>query len=326
MYQDLLYVTAQPDVPYFHWQAEVYIHNFIEKGINPKNIHVVFSINPNTTPSESSLRLKEFGVNVHHYKDTRSKKYYIPSIKPYLISKWLEENPSYGKVFFLHDADIIFRELPDYKTLLQDDVLYVSDTIGYIGYDYIMDCCKRYELQHPSSQKGQLLQEMADVVGIDVTLIKDNQLNSGGGQYIIKDTDHILWNKIYEDCVPLYNQMLDYQKRFPISPGEIQFWTAEMWSVLWNLWRVGKQTKIHDDLSFSWATDTTSMYEKHPILHMAGITENLRNTKFYKGDFIMVNPLDKLREDLSYFNYVENHSATKKYVEVMVNLVKKTTF
>ena len=177
-----------------------------------------------------------------------------------------------------------------------------------------------------SSQKGQLLQEMADVVGIDVTLIKDNQLNSGGGQYIIKDTDHILWNKIYEDCVPLYNQMLDYQKRFPISPGEIQFWTAEMWSVLWNLWRVGKQTKIHDDLSFSWATDTTSMYEKHPILHMAGITENLRNTKFYKGDFIMVNPLDKLREDLSYFNYVENHSATKKYVEVMVNLVKKTTF
>jgi hypothetical protein len=68
------------------------------------------------------------------------------------------------------------------------------------------------------------------------------------------------------------------------------------------------------------------MYEKHPILHMAGITENLRNTKFYKGDFIMVNPLDKLREDLSYFNYVENHSATKKYVEVMVNLVKKTTF
>jgi len=304
----------------------VYIHNFIEKGINPKNIHVVFSITPNTTPSESSLKLKEFGVNVHHYEDHRSKKYYIPSIKPYLISKWLEENPSYGKVFFLHDADIIFRELPDYKTLLQDDVLYVSDTIGYIGYDYIMDCCKRYELQHPSSQKGQLLQEMADVVGIDVTLIKDNQLNSGGGQYIIKDTDHILWNKIYEDCVPLYNQMLDYQKRFPISPGEIQFWTAEMWSVLWNLWRVGKQTKIHDDLSFSWATDTTSMYEKHPILHMAGITENLRNTKFYKGDFIMVNPLDKLREDLSYFNYVENHSATKKYVEVMVNLVKKTTF
>lgn len=326
MYQDLLYVTAQPDVPYFHWQAEVYIHNFIEKGINPKNIHVVFSINPNTKPSESSLRLKEFGVNVHHYEDTRTKKYYIPSIKPYLISKWLEENPSYGKVFFLHDADIIFRELPDYKTLLQDDILYVSDTIGYIGYDYIMDCCKRYESHHPSSQKGQLLQEMADVVGIDVTLIKDNQLNSGGGQYIIKDTDHILWNKIYEDCVPLYNQMLDYQKRFPISPGEIQFWTAEMWSVLWNLWRVGKQTKIHDELSFSWATDTTSMYEKHPILHMAGITENLRNTKFYKGDFIMVNPLDKLREDLSYFNYVENHSATKKYVEVMVNLVKKTTF
>ena len=26
---DLLFVTAQPDVPYFHWQCEIYLNNFI---------------------------------------------------------------------------------------------------------------------------------------------------------------------------------------------------------------------------------------------------------------------------------------------------------
>jgi len=261
------------------------------------------------------------GVNVHHYEDTRPKKYYIPSIKPYLISKWLEENPSYGKVFFLHDADIIFREVPDYKQLLGDDTLYLSDTIGYIGYDYIMDCCKRYEIHHPSSKKGQLLQEMADVVGIDVELIKENQLNSGGGQYIIKDTDHVLWNKIYEDCVPLYNQMLDYHKRFPISPGEIQFWTAEMWSVLWNLWKVDIDTEISNELDFSWATDNISMYESKKILHMAGVTKDLKRKMFYKGDYINTSPIDIIRKYPNKFRYIESDNSTIKYIELIKDFI-----
>ena len=32
----LLFVSAQPDVPYFHWQAKIYSHNFIEMGIKPE--------------------------------------------------------------------------------------------------------------------------------------------------------------------------------------------------------------------------------------------------------------------------------------------------
>ena len=257
---ELLFVTAQPDVPYFIWQAKIYIYNFIEKGINPSKIHIIFGIvPPNTSPSKESLELKNFGVNIHHYNDDRRKKHYIPSIKPYLISKWIKSDPSYGKLFFLHDADIIFRTLPDFERLVQDDICYVSDTNGYISYDYIIDCCRRYEQQHPNSRRNQLIEEMANVVKIDVDLIKKNRLHSGGGQYIIKNTTFELWEKIYEDSIGLYNQMLDYQRRFPISPGEIQFWTAEMWSLLWNLWLYGVKTKITKELDFSWATDTISI-------------------------------------------------------------------
>ncbi len=320
---DIIFVTAQPDVPYFHWQIKIYVHNFIEKGINPNQIHVVFGIPDNETePTKDSLKLKELGINVFHYKDLRENKKYIPSIKPYLISKWLEENPELGKVFFLHDSDIIFRELPDFDKLMRDDISYMSDTIGYIGYRYIMDCCERYEKQHPKSKQGQLLQEMADVVGIGVDIIEKNQENSGGGQYLIKNTNHVIWNKIYQDCTPLYNQMLDYQKRFPISPGEIQFWTAEMWSLLWNLWFFKIETKVTKDLDFSWATDELLIYEKRPILHMAGITPDLKNRKFFKGDFINENPIDKLKENKNYFDYIEDNSSTKKYIDVMKSLIK----
>lgn len=321
---DLIFVTAQPDVPYFHWQARVYVENFVEKGIDPNNIHIIFGmVNKDRTPTKESLELKSLGVNVHHYSDDRDKKHYIPSIKPYLIYHWLEDYPKYGDIFFLHDADIVFRELPDFEKLVFDDACYLSDTIGYIGYNYIMDCCNRYEAKHPSSNKGQLLQEMADIVGVSVDIIKENQNSSGGGQYLIKDTNAKEWMKIYSDCAKLYDQMLDYQKRFPISPGEIQFWTAEMWSLLWNLWYFGHKTRISDEISFSWATDDIRTYEKHNILHMAGVTQDLKNKKFFKGDYINVNPLEKLKGNINYFDYIEGASSTVKYIDIMKNIVQK---
>jgi hypothetical protein len=185
-----------------------------------------------------------------------------------------------------------------------------------------MDCCNRYETKHPNSQKGQLLQEMVNIVGVTVDCVKCNQENSGGGQYLIKNTDHNLWQKIYDDCSPLYYQMLDYQKRFPISPGEIQFWTAEMWSLLWNLWLNGNETKITKELNFSWATDTIGVFEKNPILHMAGVTENLKGTKFYKGEYINIDPIQKLKSNPNHFDYIDKNSSTIKYVEVMKSFIQ----
>jgi hypothetical protein len=322
--EKILFVSAQPDVPYFIWQIKIYVNNFIEKGINPNQIHVVLGIvKVNGKPSEESIKLKDLGINVYHFIDERNKKTYIPSIKPYLISKWIKLNSDYGKLFFLHDADIIFNKLPNFNKLINDDICYLSDTIGYIGYNYIIDCCDRYEKAHPKSEKGQLLKEMANIVGVSVDVIKDNQENSGGGQYLIKNTTFEIWDKIYEDSTNLYDQMLDYQKRFPISPGEIQFWTAEMWSLIWNLWMYNYKTKITNELDFSWATDSLKVYEKRPILHMAGVTEDMKFKKFYKGDFINVDPIEMLKKDYNHFNFIENNSTTVKYVDNIKSYIKK---
>ena len=322
--ENMLFVSAQPDVTYFIWQIKLYVHNFIEKGINPNQIHVVLGlVQGNTKPSKQSEELKELGVNVHYFVDERVKKHYIPSIKPFLISKWIQSNPEFGKLFFLHDADIIFRELPNFEELLNDDTCYLSDTIGYIGYEYIMDCCRRYEQKHPNTEKGQLISEMSEVIGVDVDIIKDNQKNSGGGQYLIKNTNCELWDKIYRDSTNMYDKMLDYQKRFPINPGQIQFWTAEMWSVLWNQWFWNYETRITDLLDFSWATDHISLCETKPILHMAGVTENLKTTLFYKGDYINVNPLDTLKNDIKCFDYVDKTSSGFKYINEMKKIIQK---
>jgi len=324
MDNNLIFVSAHPDIPYFHWQTKIYTTNFIEKGINPKNIHVLFvMVNGNTSHSEESIKLKEIGINVHHYLDDRKDKKYIPSLRPMALSRWLKEYPELGKYYFYHDSDIIFRELPDFNKLLQDDIVYLSDTLSYINYDYIMTCSKRYETKHPSLQKGHLIQLMADVIGISVDTIKQNNKNSGGAQYLIKNTDYTFWEKVFNDCELLYKNVFEFNQKHRVPSGEIQMWTADMWAVLWNLWLTNHKTKIVDDLSFSWATDTISTYEKYPILHMAGVTDDLKRSKFYKGEFINVNPLEKLKENINYFDYIDKNSSTIKYIEVMKSIIEK---
>ena len=318
---NISFVTAQPDVPYFHWQCKLYTYNFIKLGIRPEQIHIVFSIFKDKKPSDGALELKKTGVNVHFFVDERKDKSYIPSVKPYLVSKWMKQNPELGKLFFLHDADIIFRKLPDFTSLTNDDINYLSDTIGYIGYDYIMYACKNYERKHQQLKQGQLLEEMAKVIDLPIDLIKENQKNSGGGQYLIKNTTHDLWWKIYEDCTPLYNKMKEFHRIYPIDSGAIQFWTAEMWSTLWHIWKAGHKTKISQELNFSWATDSVKIYENKNILHMAGVTNSLKDKMFYKGEYINVNPIEKLRLHSNHFDYVDKNNASWKYIELMKEFI-----
>jgi TusA-related sulfurtransferase len=323
--KDLVFVCAHPDIPYFHWQTKVYTHNFIEKGIKPENIHVLFvMVNGSTEPTEESLKLKDLGINVHHYLDDRKNKRYIPSLRPLALSRWLKEYPQFGKCYFYHDGDIIFRELPDFDKLLQDDIVYLSDTLGYINYDYILSCSRRYEKQYPQLPKDELLKIMTDTIGVTIDDIKKINSNSGGAQYLIKNTDYKFWEKVYEDCGTLYEKIFNFDRKHPIPHGGLQIWTSDMWSVLWNLILTNHDVKVTDDLDFSWATDTIEMYEKKPILHMAGVTDDLKSTKFYKGEYINVDPIEKLKENKNHFDYIEKNSSTLKYIEVMKSYIEKT--
>jgi NAD(P)H-flavin reductase len=81
-------------------KIKLYVHNFIERGINPNQIHVVLGlVQGKQEPSKESEELKNLNVNVHYFVDDRVKKHYIPSIKPFLISKWIQSNPEFGKLF-----------------------------------------------------------------------------------------------------------------------------------------------------------------------------------------------------------------------------------
>jgi hypothetical protein len=116
--------------------------------------------------------------------------------------------------------------------------------------------------------------------------------NSGGAQYMVKNTNYEFWNKVELDSVRLYKYFCDEEPNYVKKHDNdypIQKWTAGMWSFLWNAWYFGHETIVDERLDFGWVTNPYSDVEKYSILHNAGVVDNSKGL-FYKGDYISKLP------------------------------------
>ena len=71
------------------------------------------------------------------------------------------------------------------------------------------------------------------------------------------------------------------------------------------------------------ASDKITNCENKKIFHCAGVVEDMRIKSFYKSDFINVNPLNVLKNNINFFDFIEKDSATNLYVELMKSISKK---
>jgi hypothetical protein len=200
--------------------------------------------------------------------------------------------------------------------MLNDNIGYLSDTISYIGYNYIKECSDRYKQKYPELPENDLLSLMCTCANISEELVQNNQENSGGAQYVLKNIDSEFW----EDCeiltVRLFDFLKTYEHTYPID-HHIQSWTSDMWSILWTYWKRGNITKVVPELDFSWATNNVKDYNSKPIFHLAGVTNDDSSDKFYKGLYVSKNVFEEYKKDKSIFDHISPENATYEYVKVI---------
>ena len=305
---NLRYICAQPTSLFYAWQVEIVINNFMDMGINPNNIDIVcWKIN-NVIPVEWVKLTQKYPARFFFYDDTRETKNYISSIRPNILKQHFTAHPELeGEAIFYHDCDIVFTKPIDWKQFLQDDKWYGSDTRWYIAHSYIVS-------------KGQdVIDEMCKIVGIEESVIKDNELNSIGAQYLMKGINAKFWENVEKDCERLYKDIttLNNQKKSADpSHHELQIWCADMWAVLWNGWKLGKETVCHPDLEFAWGTSTEEDYNKLNILHNAGVVTSADGL-FYKAEWMNQLPYNR---NLN----IKEGTASRKYYEIIQQVEKKS--
>lgn len=266
-------ICAQPALDYYTWQVEVMIQSFINQGVNPNHIEIVCGYKDNIPAVWSKLADHYNTVRFFFYKDDRVSPGYIPSIRPYILEKHWSAYPELSQETVLyHDSDIALFKPLELSELNLDDKCYVSDTVSYIGANYIRSKGEHY------------LDLMCSIVGIDKQFVIDHEKDSGGAQYLIKSVPGSFWKKVYHDCEQLYKQVNDQIVKD--KPGHpIQIWCSDMWAVLWNLWLLNKNVHVSEKMSFSWATSPSTELDKHQFFHNAGVTGS-DPKYFYKGAYI----------------------------------------
>ena len=306
--KNIKFICAQPTSVFYAWQVEVVINNFIDMGISPDNINIVsWKIN-NVIPVEWVKLTQKYPANFFFYDDTRVTQHYISSIRPNILKQHFTAHPELeNNVIFYHDCDIVFTKPVNWQQFLEDDKWYGSDTRWYIGHDYILS-------------KGQdILDKMCEIVGIDASLIKDNELNAIGAQYLMKGINAEFWANVEKDSERLFREiteMNNIKKGANPQYHELQIWCADMWAVLWNGWKLGKETVCHPELEFAWATGTEEDWHKFNIFHNAGVTTSLHGL-FYKAEYMNRLPYNV---DLN----IKEGTASKKYWEIIQSVAKKS--
>lgn len=294
------YVSVITDYPYLLWQQEIQIFNFKKLGLLDKLVVVVLH-EPGVVPSEYAKRLGTL-AEIHYYENDQIARHYIPSNKPWGLMKLLTEFPSYGSRVFLLDQDVIFREQLDFSQLdgvdNQDSTWYVSDTIGYIAYHY---------LQEQLGETG--VEEMAGLLGLTGARIKAEQKNSGGAQYYMKNLTADFCRQVAEDSVKIYDWAV--QQKRENGSFKIQVWTAEMWSWLWNAFKVA-EVRVHPEMAFAWAPHHISDWYAKKMMHLAGVTGSEKGA-FFKGKYSNTAPWE-VEQD---FDFVDRTRCWTPYVELI---------
>lgn len=288
---------AQPATDYYVWQVEVCINNFIKNGINPNNIDVVCWKVNGVIPDNWSKLANNYPVRFFFYDDLRETKHYISSIRPNIIKQHFQRFPELEEeAIFYHDCDIIFSKPIDFNQFLNDDIWYGSDCRWYIAHSYI------------KSKGEDILDAMCKIVDISKNIIEENEENAIGAQYLMKGLDYQFWDDVERDSERLFKEITDLNNekveldRRTMPEGEarqpyhpLQIWCADMWAVLWNGWKRGKQTVCHKDLEFSWGTSTEEDFKRLNIMHNAGVVDN-NSGLFYKAIYMNELPYNKAVE------------------------------
>jgi len=277
------YICAQHSKLYYAWQTDAMIFSFLQNDIKQEQIDIVLAEDKNELGHFLNLKKKYPNINLYVYEDTRQSKRYASSIRPHILKKHFKANPElYRGTFLYHDCDIALTKPLDLTPYLCgcNPTIYFSDTKSYLGYNYI-------------KSKGQdVLDLMCKTINIDQKIVQQNEHKSGGCHYLFKDIDFNFWDQVEIDSEELFKKVsqLNREKKAKNNEyHELQIWCADMWAILWNLWKLGRKTEILKELDFTWSTSTNETWFKNSIYHNAGTNDDQDN-KFHKAQYTQKYP------------------------------------
>lgn len=335
------------------WQVNAYLENLKELG-KEEYTEVLIYYDTRPIPQWDILKTLYPKAKFFFYKGDRFTNnvigIYLPILRPYCLKKHFEAFPELQKETIVYtDTDILWMKFPHIENY--SNGCYVSSTVfpnDYQSHNYLLSKRKDVdESKLASYDKINVVQKLAETVGITEQDVIDNYENCGGVQYILNNIDSQFWEKVMIDCLSIRVELQNINQCYMkgVNPVEretngFQSWCADLWSVLYNLLYFKHPVTAIEELAFSWATDDVAKLEQKPVFHNAGVTsdETIRtNVKdengkwimvdapvFFKGKYLLSTPFQDIPSLQRIINNpISNNYCSTHYTKHLLNLQNK---
>lgn len=339
MGRELKIITSQPNDLIFCWQVRVQLANLRKYDLSKNYVCLIrwhdkryfgatfleqWDELEKDYPEATFFRLPD----QDHLVDLIDRYKYIPLLRPWLLANYFKLHPELTEKAILYiDSDVIFTRKPEFGPFLDDDICYLTDTRSYIAASYFDSKIKDVDPEKLENYKKiDVFGDCMEEFGLTRAIGEANEMGSGGAQYLLKNIDHKYWEDVFTGCIKLRILLNRVNQRF--FPGKdpqerenkgFQVWCADMWSVLWNLWKRDYKTECPKEMDTCWATDIIARWgeENLPLIyHDAAAKEGEMepgHKLFWKGAPRYKNNLiTPFQEDLS---WVSDKYCSKVYVK-----------
>jgi hypothetical protein len=254
---------------------------------------------------------------------------YISVLRPYTLMRYFQDHPEMKEKTLMYcDCDVVFTDKLNIDHYINDNINYLSDTNSYINASYF-DSKERDVLPDKleAYKERDILQEATSLCNVNRQLAEHYNMHSGGAQYLLKNIDADFWKHVMEDCISIRVFLMEVNREFFASENAgFQSWCADMWAVLWNLWRSGGITQVVPEMEFSWASDPIEKVGRLGIFHNAGMVGDTMGDipTFYKGKYHTgTDPFTDSHLEYVYNNEKSKMLGTHFYVSRLLELKEK---
>lgn len=290
-------VVPLPAVDFYIWQAVVQRYALSQLGWD-----VTYLVYYTTRRPPPRLAKLSAVAEVEAWEDWRTADLhgYNPSMKPWLVGKWLERYPHHiDKPLLLMDPDVVptgVHEMPTPEPMRW----WGTDTDSYTGPGYLRS-------------KGEgMWRGLCDIVGVAAD---EAARHPGiGAQYTFTGAAPEFWSTVAEKSVEAYTFMQRTAKEFtPLFPDgtrglPVQAWCSEMYVMQLEMIRRGIEPRMSDAMEMVWANGPASDWDRVGFFHDAGIVDP-EPGHFHKQTY-QVSPWKKRLA-------VDASSASARYVELI---------
>lgn len=340
-----LFISIAPDDTKYLVQLRVQLFNFRKYGYS-SNYHALIFVPNSRLPIGENPEIRNLvrdfpETKFFVYKDYRNIERlgkifdYQPILRPYVLTEHWKAFPELEFEQFMYlDADVIFTKELDFSKF-NNKTAWLSAT-PYIKIEHFESKQDNVRADKATEYfKVDIVKELAELIGITKELIVSNNGTVGGAQYLLYGITEKFWDKVLNDSINIRTHLKEFNQRYFIGNNQkekesngVQSWCADMWAMLYNLWREGYKTEIPQELNFCWNTDSIDKWKTNYLYHDAGTASEWVGDKktYYKGkeEYTHIWTETKLRtpfmDDLSdispelcSYNYVSEILSVKNF-------------